>query len=280
MIKQLVLKQVIILFYLLFGISSAFAAESFPAKVYHAKQNQRPMPHLSLQNNTIQISEAEAYQLQKSLVELHKNDSIAGYKAGLTSQQSQQKFNLDHALSGVLLASGNISDPTKIQLKQASQLMIETEIGFILNQPIVQPVKNIAELKTAIEAVAAVIELPDLGYEHASKISALDLIAANLASHQYLMLDPVDINQIKEINSISTHLYYQDKLLFKGQAQDALGDQWQALLWLVNHLLQSGYQLSTGDLLITGALGKMVKAQSGSYHATFDQLGEIKFTIQ
>jgi 2-keto-4-pentenoate hydratase len=277
--RQLVLKQVLILFYLFFGLSSAFATESFADKVWQAKQKQLPMPHLSLQTGANEITEAQAYQLQQRLVALHHNDSVAGYKAGLTSLQSQQKFNLNHALSGVLFASGNISNPNNIQLNQATKLMIETELGFILNQPIVRPVTTLSELKQHVEAVTAVIELPNLGYQHPLKISAIDLIAANLASHQYIMLNPIDIAQVNDINAISTRLYYQDELVFKGQAKDALGDQWQALMWLVNHLLQSGYQLSTGDLLITGALGKMIPAQQGHYKATFDQLGEINFKI-
>jgi 2-keto-4-pentenoate hydratase len=66
----------------------------------------------------------------------------------------------------------------------------------------------------------------------------------------------------------------------RGKGSDPLGDQWSALLWLVNKALAQGWRIEPGHLFITGALGKMIPANSGIYNADFGTLGKIKFQIK
>ncbi|TQV88422.1 2-keto-4-pentenoate hydratase [Aliikangiella coralliicola] len=275
--KQLVLKQVIILFYLLSWVWPA-ASENFPQQLLLAHTQKLAAPHYSLA--AAQANESQAYKVQQKYVKLRSGkDPIAGYKAGLTSTAGQQKFNVSQALSGVLFASGHVADPHTVSLKSAGKLMLETELGFILAKPIKQPVKDIVQLKQAFESVVAVVELPDIGFEQPKKITGVDLIAANVASHQFIIGEKKPLNKIVNINQLTTRLSHDNQVQFNGKAIDALGDQWQALLWLTNQLVSQGHQLSAGDLLITGALGKMIPAQPGNYLAEFDQLGQIQFTV-
>ncbi len=271
------LKQAILGLFLLIAFP-ATADEDFSKQLFEAFTNKQLTPHISLIMPG--LSEQSAYKIQKNYVQLRQQqDPVTGYKAGLTSQAGQQKFSVSGSLSGALFASGQIKDGQKISIRNAGKLMLETELGFILSKAISQPVKNPQELTNSIESIAAIVELPDLGYVDLKKLKGIDLIAANLASHQYIIGDKVSIGSIGNINQITTHLSYNGKEIFKGMATDAQGDQWVALHWLVNHLLEQGYQLSAGDLLITGALGKMVAANSGDYLAQFGPLGQINFKI-
>lgn len=265
-------------FYLLLFVSPVIASENFSQQLLSAWQKKQPLPHIS--EYAPKTTLANAYTIQKNYVELRKaTDTISGYKAGLTSINGQKKFNLTNALSGVLFSRGKIPLNKPVSLKSAGKLMLETEIGFILGKSISQPISDPKNLPTFIESVAAVIELPDLGYAKAAQLTGTDLIATNVAAHQYIVGSYTPIQQITDINQIDTSLSHNDQLLFKGKATDALGDQWTALQWLINQLLAQGYQLSEGDLLITGALGKMLAAQTGNYVAQFGPLGQIKFTI-
>ena len=56
--------------------------------------------------------------------------------------------------------------------------------------------------------------------------------------------------------------------------------QWKTLLWLVNNIIDQGWKIEPGQVLITGALGNMVKAKKGQYIATFSGVGQIDFRIQ
>ena len=75
---------------------------------------------------------------------------IAGYKAGLTSLATQQRFGVDQPVIGVLPESGRLS--TGATLAMTPGLKIEVEIGFLVgdgDQP---------------AAMLPVIELPRLDY--------------------------------------------------------------------------------------------------------------------
>lgn len=277
-IRQLVLKQVLPVFYLLFLVSPASAAENFASQLLRAFEDKKAIPHYSLSGE--QVSEVSAYKIQFDYVKARQTiDPIVGYKAGLTSTAGQNKFKVSNALSGVLFSSGHLTDLKQVKLSSAGKLMLETELGFVLAKPITQPIDNIATLKQQIESVAAVIELPDVGFVHPKKISGTDLIAANVSAHQFIIGQQLDVQNIDNINQLTTQLRHNDKLIYQGKATDALGDQWQALLWLVNQLVSQGHQLTAGEILITGALGKMVPAQEGKYQADFAQLGQVEFTV-
>jgi len=266
------------LFYLLLWVSPATADENFIQKLDKATNEKAGRPHISAIKP--KINEASAYQIQKQYVDLRtKSEPIAGYKAGLTSKIGQQKFSVQQALSGVLFSSGHQTNLQKISLSGAGKLMIETELGFILSQDIDKKPQSRQELIKQIESIVSVIELPDLAFKSPKAIKGVDLIASNLASHQFAIGEPLSLKQINNINLIETELEHDSKTLFKGKASDALGDQWLALEWLVGHLLESGYKLKAGDLLITGSLGKMVPAETGNYRASFGPLGNIDFQI-
>ena len=273
------LKQVIVLFYLLFYLWPAAAAENFAEKLNLAFQQGQSIPHFTHFNHTATV--AEAYQAQREFVSLRQqNDTIAGYKAGLTSTAGQQKFNVKESLSGVLFVSGLVSDGAVVKLSNARKLMLETELGFILAADITAPLSEPGQLRPLVDSVAAVIELPDIGYHSPQQISGLDLIAANVAAHQYIIGDKLSLGEISDINRLSTALVREGQLQFKGSATDALGDQWQALFWLVNQLVAQGYHLAAGEMLITGALGPMVAAELGTYQADFGPLGQIDFRVE
>ena len=59
-----------------------------------------------------------------------------------------------------------------------------------------------------------------------------------------------------------------------------MGDQWEALMWLVRQRLQQGFEVKRDDLLITGALGKVVEAERGRYVADFGKLGRVTFSMR
>lgn len=219
-----------------------------------------------------------AYQVQHALVQEQR---VVGYKAGLTTAAGQKKFAVKEPIAGVLLEPPlryNAS-PVVIDSTQFNRLMYELELGFILKKRIEKPLASIDELRPLVSAVVPVIELPDLGFEKTPRLLGIDVVATNAAARAVLMgaaSDPASV----DVNALQVALFESDHRVVEGQGSDASGDQWQALLWLVNHSLKQGYQLDTGHLLITGALGKMMPAKPGTYRADFAELGELHFQIR
>lgn len=235
----------------------------------------QPIPVLSKQ---FALNEQRAYEVQKKLID-KQGKAIYGYKAGLTSKQSQARFGASQPVMGVLLSDGVKTNHTRIALNDYTILMLETELGFVIGRDITQPIKTTAELKEVIECISAVVELPDLGFA-AKELTVNDIIAANVAAKDFIVGPCVPTNAIKP-NQLTATLTLNDTVLNTGQATDAMGDQWQALLWLVNTALKNGYTIQKNHLFITGSLGKMRPAKTGDYVADFGgQLGSIAFRIK
>lgn len=251
--------------------------KSYVEQVVAAKQQGKPLPLLSSRGH---FTETTGYLMQQGMVNFLKTeDPVIGYKAGLTSAGGQAKFNVDGPLMGALFSSGKWDANQPIQIKNYHKLMLETEIGFILSQDIQHPVSKDSVL-TYVAAVVPVIELPNLAYPNVKKLTGVDLIATNVASNAVIIGSPITDFSALDLNQLTTQLTRGDQLIIEGKGSDASGDQLTALTWLINRILNQGYTLEKGHLLITGALGPMVPAIAGQHTATFGSLGSIEFNLQ
>ena len=224
------------------------------------------------------LSVEQAYLVQQSYVKKRlAGTPPAGFKAGLTSKAGQQKFHLTQALTGVLFTGGDLTTAPPIQLSQFKRLMLESEVGFEIGKAITGLVANPTQLQQSIKAVFPVIELPELGF--AGKPTGVDIIAANVGSSAYIKGKPITQFTDWDLNALQVTMTHDGKTVNMGQGSDALGNQWQAALWLVNTVVAQGWTLEPGQFLITGAMGQMIPAKPGNYHADFGELGQISFSI-
>jgi 2-keto-4-pentenoate hydratase len=157
--------------------------------------------------------------------------------------------------------------------------MIETEIGFIMGKPITHQIKDVAELRGYVRAIMPVIELPDLGYEDLKKLKAVDIIASNVSATQFIAGEEKRLNGLN-LNDLTVALSLDGQVVNQGKESDALGDQWEAALWLVNFVINQGWKIEPGQILITGVLGKMLPGRPGNYVADYGSLGKIQFEIR
>lgn len=253
-----------------------FPIDLFSKKIIHAYENKLPIPNIS---HELAIDMSKAYQVQAAVVKAKAHKSkINGFKAGLTSDETQNKFGVNRPISGVLFAEGDISGVAEIYLGDYNNLMIETEFGFITKKPIKKTVNSVVELKTYFYKIVPVVEMPDVGFTH-HPITGPDMVAANSAANVYI-IDP-NVNWYgQNINSIAVSLHHNGHIVNQGQGKDALGDQWEALRWLVNQVLAHGWVIEKDYLLITGALGAVVQAKPGTYRAQFNKRASIKFEVK
>ncbi len=221
-----------------------------------------------------------AYGVQHAYVEKRlANDRIAGFKGGLTSKAGQEKFGVNAPLAGVLFASGMKRGAPVIDLSLFNKLMIETEIGFMVNRPVVEPLRDVAELKNTIQTLRPVIELPDLGFADMKKLQGVDIVAADVAAAQFIVGEPRR-PAAQDPNSISVRLFRNGVEINAGKGTDAMGDQWQAALWLINTMVGQGYRIEPGQVIITGALGRMRPGKPGTYLADYGDFGRISFVVR
>ena len=273
-------KTIFYLFFLMLlsiGLIGAGKLNQYSDQLLEAEKEGKPIPVISI--NFIDLDMDAAYKIQKDYVtKKSKNDKIAGFKAGLTSKAVQDKFNIDSPVSGVLFSSGKQNSPYLIDRSKFQQLMIETELGYIVGKPINSKLKNVSELKEYIKTVAPVVELPDFGFRNTNKLKATDIVAANVSSRAFILGRPLEIDKVNPDN-VKVALNLNVEIANQGRGSDLNYGQWNTLLWLVNNVIDQGWKIEPGQVLITGALGNMVKAKKGQYIATFSGLGQISFRI-
>ena len=265
------------------SIAASFVAaqttEEWSAQVVKALQRKQAIPALGEQS--YRATNQQAYDVQKEVVAklVAAGDSIVGHKAGLTSEAAQARFDLFEPVAGTLLKSHVKNTATFVSLRQAKGMLIEMEIGFELKLSIRSAVRDVEELKSKVRQVYPIIELPNVHFTPADGITGMDVIASNVAAATVVKgrakrLDTVDLN------TVEATLTHNDEIVSEGTGSDAMGDQWEALLWLVNQRISEGYEVKRNQLLITGALGQVVTAEAGRYVADFGKLGRVTFSAR
>lgn len=254
--------------------------DALALKVSEAQVQSRPAPVLSLEQN---LTVGDAYLIQTLAVKnLLGNVMPVGFKAGLTSIAAQEKFAVQQPVSGVLLSAGGSeyrNGRFLVANKDYQNMMLEAEIGFVAGDIISQKVTHVDKLKSRFSSVLPVIELPDLSFEYPARIQGVDIIANNVVAKYYLAGKQQDwVGQ--DLNSLTIQVSKDGERLLQGQGSDAMGNQWQALLWLVNQTIDNGWTIRPGQLLITGAMGQMISAQTGLYDVDFGLLGQITLEVE
>ena len=228
----------------------------------------------------------DAYALQRVSVLQHAiNDPIIGFKAGLTSEQAQEAFEVEEPLVGALFYSGFSRNRGAYILNNYIDLRLEVELGYILRKPITRPITE-EELPQYIKAMVPVVELPNLRFARKEQMTAVTLITSNVASNHFIIGTTRPYTP-QLVNQYQASLSKNGIVINQGKATDAMGDQNQALVWMINRLLSTGYQPNQDHLLITGALGSMLPAEKGQYEARFgtdlsnpDAVSTIAFSIR
>lgn len=265
-------------FALLFVSIAAAGAEKEAGIIFEAERERDPIPLLTESYPGLTIE--RAYEIQSEYIILKLGgDKIAGYKAGLTSKGAQAKFGVSTPVSGVLFSSGKYASHATIDGSKYRNPVIETEIGYVVGKPIMEKIADPARLMEHIGAILPVVEIPETGFAEMKKLKVEDLVAANVGSAAFIAgIEKPLVGA--DLDSMTVKLVSGEETLNQGKGSDALGGQWEALLWLVNSVIQHGGTIDKGSILITGSLGNVLPASPGLYEARYSGLGNITFEIK
>jgi 2-keto-4-pentenoate hydratase len=223
------------------------------------------------QADAAEKTEENAYKIQALLFQkLLQGNSIAGYKAGLTTAAQLERFKAPGPASAPLLKSGmmEIADPkTPFTLKSFPGMMLEVEFAFKTAAPVESPVQDEEALKKLIASVHAGIEVPQLYFADMSQLGFFDLTAAGVGSKRFVVGPPHETQL--DLDSMEVVLSRDGTAVVEGKGTDVLNGQWKTLLWLVNNTLAHGGRIEAGQYLLTGAMGSMIPAQPGKYTAAY-----------
>ncbi|RAP29766.1 hypothetical protein DID76_03875 [Candidatus Marinamargulisbacteria bacterium SCGC AG-414-C22] len=269
-------KTSLYLLFLLFNFQVCISAstEAFLDQLKYAFEKKTTYPLISTQQASFNIN--RAYKLQKEWVEfLSKKQNKIGYKASLTSAESQKKFNINTPVSGVLFNTNIYQNFSIISLSDFKKPFLEIELGFYLKQNISTPIKSKEKLRSMISKITCIAEIPDLNVADSNKLTSADLIAVNAASKGILLGEEIPYQSKKDVLNIE--LIQNNKTVYSQSHKELLNTQIDNLFWLVNHLVSLGYTINKNELLITGSLNKAIPLKKGKYIINYDDISSIVF---
>lgn len=243
-----------------------------------------PIKRLSTDHQNLSI--ADGYAVQRRLVRQQLEGARpAGFKAAYTNAAAQKKFALEKPLFGVLYRSGRIDSAATntIELGKSGSTMIETEIGYVVSNglDISTHIESVAHIQGAFEAVVPVIELPaNLRARMDGELTPVDSLAANIGSSRFLVGKSGGSPDNIDPNRIAIKLQKDGKTLHETSGNIVVGGQWKNLISIVNEIVDQGYTLHAGDLVICGALGEIHVADKGHYHVDYGSLGIVEFEMK
>lgn len=268
---------------LAFATASAAQADDWhtdlASKIVNARTAVTPMPLLSAAHPDATL--ADGYAVQALVVkQLLNGAKPAGFKAAIVAAPGQKAMGVDGPLAGVIPAGGVLCacEAVTIDLSEDPARHIETEVGYIIGTAITEPIPDIPTLQKHIKNVLAMIEVPGGPVEATRAPNAADLAAWNINAKLFIAGDYKSPEKIDE-DAVTVTLTRDGQTVNTGKGADAAGGQWETLRKTINTLVGLGYTIEPDQFISNGALGKIIKAEPGTYEADFGPLGAVVFDV-
>ena len=224
----------------------------------------------------------DAYAVQDGLVE-SAGLAIAGYKIGATNAQVQARFGVDAPFSGRLFADYVSASPLTVPANTVNFYAIEAEFDFVMGQalaPRAAPYTR-EEVRAAVASVHPAIEVPDSRYADWLSMKAPDLIGDN-AIGCLLALGPAAAGGLDhDLAGQAVIVRINGEAVSEGKGANVLGDPWNVMVWLANHLSERGLTLEAGHVVTTGSAADVVQCQPGdTVTAEFGPIGRAEVDFE
>jgi 2-keto-4-pentenoate hydratase len=221
---------------------------------------------------------ADAYAVQQASVDvwLARGRKIAGHKIGLTSKAVQAQLGVDEPDFGILLADMILEDGADVVPGRVLQPRIEGELAFVLKADLKGERLSAEDVVKATDYVCPAIEICG------SRIAGWDIRIADTisdnASAGLVVLGKTRVKPVlDEMARVPMSLHHNGALAAEGRGEACLGNPALAVAWLGEMLTRLGSGLRAGDVVMSGALAKMVAAEPGGrFVADFGGLGTVR----
>ena len=223
----------------------------------------------------------EAYAVQDGLA-ASAGLAVAGYKIGATNVQVQACFGVDAPFSGRIFSDLVGGSPLTVPANTVNFYAIEAEFDFVMGDALPPREAPYArdEVKAAVASVHPAIEVPDSRYTDWLSMNAEDLIGDN-AIGCMLCLGPAAAGGLDhDLAGQPVIVRVNGEVASEGAGSNVLGDPWNVMVWLANHLSARGIVLEAGHVVTTGSAADVVQCQPGdTVTAEFGPIGiaEVQF---
>ena len=231
-------------------------------RLWQAEVSRTPISPLSSAQPGLRPEQAYAIQACNIERRLAAGRIIRGRKVGLTSPAVQDLLGTTEPVFGVLLDDMIVEEGDQIRYDQLISPRTEAEIALRLGADLSGPGVGTAQALAAIDGVMAAIEICD------SRIvdwrgKLVDSVADNASLGRIVLGSRVAPVSGLDLRLVGMLRYRNGGPIDSGAGAAALGYPARCVAWLANKLNEQGSGLRRGDIVLSGALHRMVPVRPG-----------------
>jgi 2-oxopent-4-enoate hydratase len=208
---------------------------------------------------------ASAYAVQRLVADDRQlaGAAVVGRKIGLTSEAVQRQLGVDQPDFGVLFDGMRYADGATIPFETVLQPRIEAEVAFVLAEDLTGGRLDLARVRRATKYVVAALEICGSRIE-GWDISLADTVADNASAGAFVLgRTHRTLNEV-DPRVVSMQMRADGEVVSSGTGADCLGDPAVAVAWLAARLDELGAPLRAGEVVLSGALGRMWPVTPGA----------------
>jgi 2-keto-4-pentenoate hydratase len=204
----------------------------------------------------------------------------AGYKVGLTNTAVQQRFGVDHPLTGTIYRSTvTRQSGAELPLSAGAAMSVEPDLLVrVRDEGINQAGRDHVAILRHLDQVIPFIELPDLPFAQGELLNGPNLLAINVGARDGVLGTPIPVQANAEFAAAlgtMTVTFSDDtgKEIAKAPGTALLGHPLDVIPWLVEDLAKRGRRLHAGEYISLGGFSPSIPPQAGrTYTVRYDGL--------
>jgi 2-keto-4-pentenoate hydratase len=244
-------------------------------ELWQAEQTRVPVGPLTKRHPGLEID--DAYAIQSLNIDRHvaRGARVCGRKVGLTSVPMQELLGVKEPDYGILLDHMFVEDGDEVALDRLLQPRIEAELAFVMEQDLAGPGVTVARALTAIAGALPAVEIVDSRVAD-WQIKLVDTVADNASSG--LLVVGGNLRKVTDIDLrlLGVMVTRHGEVVDTGAGAAVLGNPARCVAWLANKLAPFGASLRAGDVILPGAVHRMIGVTPGDvFRAEFAYLGAV-----
>ena len=251
-------------------------------ELWQAEQTCVPVEPLTKRRPGLEIE--DAYTIQSLNIDRHvaQGAQVCGRKVGLTSLPMQELLGVKEPDYGVLLDHMFVEEGDEVALDRLLQPRIEAELAFVMEHDLAGPGVTAARALTAIAGALPAVEIVDSRVAD-WEIKLVDTVADNASSG--LLVVGGNLRKVTDIDLrlVGVMVTRHGELVDTGAGAAILGNPARCVAWLANKIASFGASLRAGDVILPGAVHRMISVTPGDvFRAEFAHLGTVtaRFSAQ
>ncbi|MEM7031366.1 MAG: fumarylacetoacetate hydrolase family protein [Chloroflexota bacterium] len=241
---------------------------------------------IDIKHSQLPKDRESAYAVQDEMaaqITADPKHAIVGWKVGATSPGVQQAEGYDGPIPGRIFASTVFQSPAQVPAASCPYANLEAEVAFKLNTDI-----SLADYPCTATTLSPIIDLV-LAFDITSTRYTLETkapwdnmqnmlagIADNGNGGAIVIGPPIEQWQHIDLMTLTIDLRLNGKPPIKNLFDNSRGHPFDAFVWTVNSVLERGFPLQKGDIVLTGSLTEPQPLQAGDEAvAQYPGLGQI-----